>query len=90
MDGTQLLVYIYTHVYILPYFHQNKMIKFLGSLLQCIGQNVCTNFIEIVIFFYFFVCVSIIVFQLFTLCYFNDSFRTFMILFLPLSVMKCY
>ena len=26
-------------IYILPYFHQNKMIKFLGSLLQCIGQK---------------------------------------------------
>ena len=24
------------HVHILPYFHQNRMIKFLGSLLQCI------------------------------------------------------
>ena len=37
VDGTQLLIHnYYIHVYILPYFHQNKMIKFLGSLLQCI------------------------------------------------------
>ena len=28
MDGTQLLIYIYIHVYILPYFHQSKMIAF--------------------------------------------------------------
>ena len=32
-------LYIYIQVYILPYFHQNKVFKFLGSLLQCIGQN---------------------------------------------------
>ena len=54
MDGTQLLIYIYIHVYILPYFHQNKMFTFLGLLLQCIGQNICMNFIEIVIFLYFY------------------------------------
>ena len=30
VDGTQLLIYVYI---ILPYFHHNKMIKFLGSLL---------------------------------------------------------
>ena len=47
---TQLLIYIYVHVYILPYFHQNKMIKFLGPLLQCIGQNICMNFIELDMF----------------------------------------
>ena len=64
VDGTKL----YIHGYFLPYFHQNKMIKFLGSLLQCIGQNFYTNFIEI----YFLVCVFII--QLFILRYFNDLY----------------
>ena len=39
VDGTQLLIYYYIHVYIMPYFHWSKMIIFLGSLLQCIGQN---------------------------------------------------
>ena len=39
------------------------MITFLDSLLQCIGQNVCTNFIQVVISLQFFICVSIIVFQ---------------------------
>ena len=24
VDGTQLLIYIYIHVYFLPYFHQNN------------------------------------------------------------------
>ena len=38
------------YLYILPYFHQNKMIKLLGSLLQRIGQSRYMNFIEIVIF----------------------------------------
>ena len=46
MDGTQLFIYIYIHAYIFPYFHQNKMFKFLGSLLQCIGQKNSVIFIE--------------------------------------------
>ena len=29
-------LYLHTYIYILSYFHQNKMIKFLGSLLLCI------------------------------------------------------
>ena len=41
--------YISIHAYILPCFHQSKTITFLGSLLQCIGQKFCTNFIQIVI-----------------------------------------
>ena len=36
VDGTQLLIYIYIN-YVCHTF-QNKMISFLGSLLQCIGQ----------------------------------------------------
>ena len=44
------------------YFHQSKMITFLGSLLQCVGQNLCTNFIQIVIYLYIllFLCVCFI------------------------------
>ena len=63
------------------------MITLLGSLLQCIGQKKCTNFTEIVIF-----CVSIIIFKLFILCYFNDSFYTLhsIIFFLPYSFMNFY
>ena len=38
VDGTQLLIYIYIF-YILSYFHQNKMITFLGSLLHCIVKK---------------------------------------------------
>ena len=35
-------LYLHTCIYF-SYFHQNKMITFLGSLLQYIGQNVCKN-----------------------------------------------
>ena len=51
-------LYLHTCIY-LPYFHQNKMITFLVSLLQYIGQNIGTNFIEIshfLVFFKFFLC----------------------------------
>ena len=50
VNGMEFLIYIYIHVHILRCFHQTNMVKYFGSLLQCIGQNVCTNFIEIVIF----------------------------------------
>ena len=76
MDGTHLLIYIYIHVYILPFFHQNKMITSLSSLLQCIGQKICTNFIQIVIFLYIILLsfilfyVSLSIFQLFILLLF--------------------
>ena len=32
VDGTQLLIYIYIHVYILPYFHQNKIFRFVVTM----------------------------------------------------------
>ena len=69
VDGTQLLIYIYihVHVYILPYLHQNKMIKIFGSLLQCIGQNFCMNFIECIfyrVFYFVFQCCLSIVYTL--------------------------
>ena len=36
----RLLIYIYIHLHLfLPYFHQNKMIKLLGLLLQCIDKK---------------------------------------------------
>ena len=47
------------------------MITFLGSLILYIGQKFCKNYIHVVNFI-----VSIIVFQLFKRCYFNDSFYT--------------
>ena len=38
-DGTQLLIYIYIHVYILPYFHHSKMITLLVLLLLYWTKN---------------------------------------------------
>ena len=44
--------YFYIHTYILPYFNWSNMI--LGSLLQCIRQKICTNFIQEVILLFIF------------------------------------
>ena len=52
VDRTQLLIVIYTYMY-LPYFHHNKMVtRLLTSLLQCIGQNFCMYFIQNTHIFY--------------------------------------
>ena len=48
------------------------MIKFLGSLLQCIGQIFCTNLMK----HHFLDFLCFIFFQLFIFCYFIDSFYT--------------
>ena len=34
-----ILYFTYIYIYFLPYFHQNKMIKLLGLLLQCIDKK---------------------------------------------------
>ena len=53
----RLLIFIYIYLYLdffLPYLrHKLDVIascNFLNSLLQCIGQNFCMNYIQIVVF----------------------------------------
>ena len=83
MMDESILIYIYIHVFILPYFHQSKILTHLGSLLQCIGQTFCTNFIQIEIFWYnYFIELFFLFFSFFLshncfiIVYFNDSFYT--------------
>ena len=60
-----VFIFFYTHVYILPYFHWSKMITVLVSLLHCIEQHFCMNFIQVVIFLYILLRVVFVCFLFF-------------------------
>ena len=57
VDGIQLLIYISSHVYILPYFHQSKMITYFKYFVKMYWTKYLYKFAYFVY--------SIIVFKLF-------------------------
>ena len=52
VDGTRLLIYIYIIFIFCHTYVTSKILYLLASLLQCIGQNFCMNYIQIVVFLY--------------------------------------
>ena len=56
VDGTWLFILYYLYIDVYIFFailaSQVRSCTFLASLLHCIGQNFCMNYIQIVVFLY--------------------------------------